>query len=201
MTAWIGLTGGIGSGKSQVAACFSLLGVPIIDADAIARSLTQTAGSPALQCIGEIFGKQMLDDAGCLNRTAMRECVFGDAGARIKLENILHPMIYADIQKMQAAYTDKIYGIIEIPTLTEHPIFQSLVSRILLVQSPEMVRIERVMKRNGLTEDAVRAIMRAQADDAQRLALADDVLDNAGSLHDLSQAVQTLHQQYLYQFS
>lgn len=201
MTAWIGLTGGIGSGKSQVAACFSLLDVPIIDADAIARTLTQTAGSPALQCIGEVFGKKMLDETGCLNRTAMRECVFNDVHARIKLENILHPMIYADIQKMQAACTNKIYGIIEIPTLTEHIIFQSLVSRILLVHSPEMVRIERVMKRNGLTEDAVRAIMRAQADDAQRLALADDVLDNAGSLHDLSQAVQTLHQQYLYQFS
>lgn len=196
MTAWIGLTGGIGSGKSQVAACFALLGVPVIDADKVAKQLTQTPNSTAMQQIAAEFGTQVLDSAGCLDRAAMREIVFADTQARQRLEGILHPLILQDIQIAQAACINAVYGVIEVPTLIEHPTFQQLVLRILVVGCDEKVRIERVMQRSGLTEAAVRAIMQAQASDSERLQYADDYLDNTSSLHDLRDAVERLHQKY-----
>lgn len=201
MTAWVGLTGGIGSGKSQAAACFALLGVPVIDADAVSRILTQTPDSEALRRIRQTFGYSVIDSAGCLNRAAMREYVFADEQARQRLEAILHPLIYREIERQKAACTAAPYGIIELPTLTEHPIFRRLVQRVLLVQSDEKTRMQRVMARNGLTEAAVRAIMQAQAGDEQRLALADDCLVNQGSPEDLSQAVQRQHRIYLQRWS
>lgn len=196
MTAWIGLTGGIGSGKSQVAACFALLGVPVIDTDKVAKQLTQTPNSTAMQQIAAEFGTQVLDSAGCLDRAAMREIVFADTQARQRLEGILHPLILQDIQIAQAACINAVYGVIEVPTLIEHPTFQQLVLRILVVGCDEKVRIERVMQRSGLTEAAVRAIMQAQASDSERLQYADDYLDNTSSLHDLRDAVEKLHQKY-----
>ena len=201
MTAWVGLTGGIGSGKSQAAACFALLGVPVIDADAVSRILTQTPDSEALRQIRQTFGDSVIDSAGRLNRAAMREYVFADEQARQRLEAILHPLIYREIERQKAACTAAPYGIIELPTLTEHPIFRRLVQRVLLVQSDEKTRMQRVMARNGLTEAAVRAIMQAQAGDEQRLALADDCLVNQGSPEDLSQAVQRQHRIYLQRWS
>ena len=201
MTAWVGLTGGIGSGKSQAAACFALLGVPVIDADAVSRILTQTPDSEALRRIRQTFGYSVIDSAGCLNRAAMREYVFADEQARQRLEAILHPLIYREIERQKAACTAAPYGIIELPTLAEHPIFRRLVQRVLLVQSDEKTRMQRVMARNGLTEAAVRAIMQAQAGDEQRLALADDCLVNQGSPEDLSQAVQRQHRIYLQRWS
>ena len=191
MTAWVGLTGGIGSGKSQAAACFALLGVPVIDADAVSRILTQTPDSEALRRIRQTFGEVVIDSAGCLNRAAMREYVFADEQARQRLE----------IERQKAACTDAPYGIIELPTLAEHPVFRRLVQRVLLVQCDEKTRVQRVMARNGLTEAAVRAIMQAQAGDEQRLALADDCLVNQGSPEDLSQAVQRQHRIYLQRWS
>ena len=201
MTAWVGLTGGIGSGKSQAAACFALLGVPVIDADAVSRTLTQTPDSEALRQIRQTFGDAVIDSAGCLNRVAMREYVFADEQARQRLEAILHPLIYREIERQKAACTAAPYGIIELPTLAEHPVFRRLVQRVLLVQCDEKTRVQRVMARNGLTEAAVRAIMQAQAGDEQRLALADDCLVNQGSPEDLSQAVQRQHGIYLQRWS
>ena len=201
MTAWVGLTGGIGSGKSQAAACFALLGVPVIDADAVSRILTQTPDSEALRRIRQTFGDSVIDSAGCLNRAVMREYVFADEQARQRLEAILHPLIYREIERQKAACTSAPYGIIELPTLAEHPIFRRLVQRVLLVQCDEKTRVQRVMARNGLTEAAVRAIMQAQAGDEQRLALADDCLINQGSPEDLSQAVQRQHRIYLQRWS
>ncbi|RKW29098.1 MAG: dephospho-CoA kinase [Kingella sp. (in: b-proteobacteria)] len=201
MTAWVGLTGGIGSGKSQAAACFALLGVPVIDADAVSRILTQTPDSEALRRIRQTFGYSVIDSAGCLNRAAMREYVFADERARQRLEAILHPLIYREIERQKAACTAAPYGIIELPTLAEHPVFRRLVQRVLLVQCDEKTRVQRVMARNGLTEAAVRAIMQAQAGDEQRLALADDCLVNQGSPEDLSQAVQRQHRIYLQRWS
>lgn len=201
MTAWVGLTGGIGSGKSQAAACFALLGVPVIDADAVSRILTQTPDSEALRRIRQTFGDSVIDSAGCLNRAVMREYVFADEQARQRLEAILHPLIYREIERQKAACTSAPYGIIELPTLAEHPIFRRLVQRVLLVQCDEKTRVQRVMARNGLTEAAVRAIMQAQAGDEQRLALADDCLVNQGSPEDLSQAVQRQHRIYLQRWS
>ncbi len=199
MTVWIGLTGGIGSGKSQVAADFSALGVPRIDADAISRQLTQTAGSMALQQIRQQFGDAALTVSGCLNRAYMREMVFADGQAKEQLEAILHPLIFAEIERQQKDF-QAAYGVVEIPTLVEHPIFQSLVKRILLVTCPEPIRVQRVMARNGLTEAAVRAIMATQASDEARLRVADDVIANAGSLQDLQQAVERQHRAYLALF-
>lgn len=201
MTAWVGLTGGIGSGKSKAAACFALLGVPVIDADAVSRTLTQTPDSEALRQIRQTFGDAVIDSAGCLNRAVIREYVFADEQARQRLEAILHPLIYREIERQKAACTAAPYGIIELPTLTEHPIFRRLVQRVLLVQCDEKTRVQRVMARNGLTEAAVRAIMQAQAGDEQRLALADDCLVNQGSPEDLSQAVQRQHRIYLQKWS
>ena len=201
MTAWVGLTGGIGSGKSQAAACFALLGVPVIDADAVSRILTQTPYSEALRQIRQTFGDAVIDSAGFLNRAAMREYVFADEQARQRLEAILHPLIYREIERQKAACTAAPYGIIELPTLAEHPVFRRLVQRVLLVQCDEKTRVQRVMARNCLTEAAVRAIMQAQAGDEQRLALADDCLVNQGSPEDLSQAVQRQHRIYLQRWS
>ena len=177
MTVWIGLTGGIGSGKSQVAADFSALGVPRIDADAISRQLTQTTGSMALQQIRHQFGDDVLTVSGCLNRAYMRERVFADGQAKAQLEAILHPLIFAEIERQQQDF-QAAYGVVEIPTLVEHPIFQSLVARILVITCPESVRVQRVMARNGLTEAAVRAIMATQASDEARLRVADDVTNH-----------------------
>ena len=201
MTAWVGLTGGIGSGKSKAAACFALLGVPVIDADAVSRTLTQTPDSEALRQIRQTFGDAVIDSAGCLNRAVIREYVFADEQARQRLEAILHPLIYREIERQKAACTAAPYGIIELPTLAEHPVFRRLVQRVLLVQCDEKTRVQRVMARNGLTEAAVRAIMQAQAGDEQRLALADDCLVNQGSPEDLSQAVQRQHRIYLQRWS
>ena len=199
MAVWIGLTGGIGSGKSQVAADFSALGVPRIDADAISRQLTQTASNAALQQIREQFGDGALTISGCLNRGYMRERVFADKREKAKLEAILHPLIFAEIERQQKGF-QAAYGVVEIPTLVEHPIFQSLVKRILLVTCPEPIRVQRVMARNGLTEAAVRAIMATQASDEARLRVADDVIANVGSLQDLQQAVERQHRAYLALF-
>ena len=199
MTVWIGLTGGIGSGKSQVAADFSALGVPRIDADAISRQLTQTASNAALQQIREQFGDSALTISGCLNRGYMRERVFADKREKAKLEAILHPLIFAEIERQQKDF-QAAYGVVEIPTLVEHPIFQSLVARILVVTCPESVRVQRVMARNGLTEAAVRAIMATQASDEARLRVADDVIANTGNLQDLQQAVERQHRAYLALF-
>ena len=195
MTVWIGLTGGIGSGKSQVAADFSALGVPRIDADAISRQLTQTTGSMALQQIRHQFGDDVLTVSGCLNRAYMRERVFVDGQAKA----ILHPLIFAEIERQQQDF-QAAYGVVEIPTLVEHPIFQSLVERILVVTCPENIRVQRVMTRNGLTEATVRAIMATQASDEARLRVADDVIANTGSLQDLQQAVEMQHRAYLALF-
>ena len=199
MTVWIGLTGGIGSGKSQVAADFSALGVPRIDADAIARQLTQTEDSVTLQQIRQQFGDDAITLSGCLNRAYMRERVFADGQEKAKLEAILHPLIFAEIQQQQKGF-QAAYGVVEIPTLIEHPIFQSLVQRILVVTCPDNIRVQRVMARNGLTEAAVRAIMATQASDEARLRVADDVIANTGSLQDLQQAVEMQHRAYLALF-
>lgn len=202
MTVWIGLTGGIGCGKSQVAQFFQELGVPILDADQINRRLISTPNHSALREIERVFGTDFLDENGCLNRTKMRERIFQQAEAKQQLESILHPFIIQDIElaKQNIPNTTP-YALIELPTLTEHPIFQQLVERILLVQADESTRIERVMKRSHLKENEVRAIITNQASDAQRLALADDVLHNEGDLTDLRQAVQQQHHFYQNIFS
>ena len=195
MTAWIGLTGGIGSGKSQAAACFSALNIPIIDADAISHQLTETPDSMALRRIVQTFGEQAIHGSGCLNRAYMRELVFGNPTAKRQLEAILHPLIQDEIRQQQNQI-DVLYGIVEIPILIENPAFQNLVSRILVVECRESIRLQRVMQRNSLSEAAVRAIMATQASDTERVARADDIIRNESSLNALNDAVYQLHQHY-----
>lgn len=200
MTAWIGLTGGIGSGKSQAAACFSELDIPVIDADVINKELINTPHSKALNEIKITFGLEALDDSGCLNRDYMRHLIFRQPEKKRLLESILHPYIFNGIIKAKSQYNQTPYGIIEIPTLAEHPYFQQLVERIIVVHCDEAMRIERVKARSHLDEETIRAIIANQATDKQRLTIANDVIDNSGQLLQLQQSVFKLHQAYLNRY-
>lgn len=200
MTAWIALTGGIGSGKSQAALYFQGIGVPVIDTDAVNRELITTPNSPALRGIARTFGAQMLDENGILRRDAMRRLIFGDSCAKARLEALLHPLIIRAIRQRQHGCTAG-YGLVELPTLAEHPHFGTLVRRVLLIHARQDVRVARVMRRNGLSEQEVLAIVAAQADDAQRLAIADDVITNHSTPDALQHAVLQQHAHYAERFA
>lgn len=201
MTAWIGLTGGIGSGKSQAAAYFSDLGVPVIDADALNRQIIEDTAHPALRQIRTVFGAGVLTDSGSLNKAQIRDLIFQDPKAKQQLEQILHPYIIQAIVRQQQQKQSFVYGLVEIPILAEHPVFRSVIQRVLLIHSPQAVRVRRVMQRNGWDEAKVHAIIRNQADDSERLAIADDVICNDGSLKQLQAAVAGQHRNYLQQFA
>lgn len=194
MMFWVGLTGGIGSGKSTVARLFGQHGIPIIDADAIARTLT-APGGVALPAIRQQWGDAVFDQRGHLDRDQMRRRVFEAPTQKKQLEALLHPMIYQAIATEQGRYQQH-YGMVEIPLLTEAPQFQKLVQRILVVDITEPEQIKRVIQRNNLPEAAVRAIMAQQATRQQRLAIADDVINNDGNLAKLTAAVAQLHRHY-----
>ncbi len=194
----VGLTGGIGSGKSAAAAEFARLGASMVDTDLIAHGLTG-AGGAALPALRRAFGEGILAPGGEMDRPRMRELVFRDPQARKTLEGVLHPMIREHSQRQIAAASGP-YVVHVVPLLVESGDFRSRVDRVLVVDVPEEVQVERVRARSGLAEDAVRDIMRSQASRAQRLAAADDILDNAGSLEALHEGVAALHQKYL-QFS
>lgn len=199
MTAWVGLTGGIGSGKSQVAAYFSLLNVPVIDADQVNRQLINTPQHAALTAIVQVFGEQAIDHSGCLNRDYVRQLIFEQTHYKQQLERILHPFIFAEIQQQQRHY-HSVYGIIELPLLHPQSPFLSLVDRVLVVHCDEQTRIERVQKRSQLNKTQIQAIMQNQLSDQERLDFANDVIHNQGSLIQLQNAVHTQHQYYLNLF-
>lgn len=196
MTAWVALTGGIGSGKSQAALYFKQLNIPIIDADAINRTLISTPNSPALQQISTVFGHHVLDESGKLNRNIMRQLIFNNNKLKQKLENILHPLIIKHILIEQQQYHHHCYGIIEIPTLAENPHFRTLSQRVLLIHCNENTRIERVINRNQLSKKEILNIIHHQATDAQRLTIADDIIDNTTTLADLQHQVHQQHHIY-----
>ena len=190
----VGLTGGIGSGKSAVADRFAGLGAALVDTDAIAHELTGPGGA-AMPAIAAAFGDCVVQADGALNRTAMRALAFSDGSARARLEAILHPMIRAEsdarVRRAEAPYV-----ILAVPLLVESGSFRERCDRVLVVDCPEAMQVERVRARNGLSEQQVRAIMAAQASRAQRLAAADDVVDNSGSLEALNARVAELDGQY-----
>ena len=191
----IGLTGGIGSGKSMVADLFALLGASVIDTDAIAHSLT-TPGGVAIPALREAFGDAYLTPEGALNRAAMRELVFSDVSARHQLESILHPLIgQQSMLAAQAAVGD--YLIFVVPLLVESGRWQERVDRVLVVDCPESLQVERVMRRNSLSAIQVQAIMASQAGRSERLAAADDVIVNDKDKNSIKEAVAQLHQTYL----
>ena len=191
----IGLTGGIGSGKSMVADLFAQLGASVIDTDAIAHSLT-TPGGVAIPALREAFGDAYLTPEGALNRAAMRELVFSDVSARHQLESILHPMIgQQSMLAALAAVGD--YLIFVVPLLVESGRWQERVDRVLVVDCPESLQVERVMRRNSLSAIQVQAIMASQASRSERLAAADDVIVNDKDKNSIKEAVAQLHQTYL----
>jgi dephospho-CoA kinase len=191
----VGLTGGVGSGKSTVADLFVELGAGLVDTDAIARELTQADGA-AIPMLTAEFGQQMLAADGALDRAAMRQLAFADPSARNRLENILHPLIrQISDERCRAAIAP--YVILAVPLLVESGSYRQRCDRIVVVDCPESLQIARVMARNGLTAEAVKAIMAAQATRQQRLAAADDVVDNDADREKIRGQVKALHLKYL----
>lgn len=193
MTFVVGLTGGIGSGKSAVAAAFAGLGVDVTDADRFAHALT-APGQPGYAAVLEAFGAGFLGSDGTLDRAALRRLVFGDAAARSRLEAIIHPLIREATRREVAGWTSP-YGLLVVPLLLERG-GASGVDRVLVVDCPEDEQVRRVVARSGLPAAEVRAIMATQLPRAERLARADDVLDNAGTLSAIARQVAELDQRY-----
>lgn len=193
----VGLTGGIGSGKSTVADLFVAAGAGLVDTDAIAHELTAPDGA-AMPAIAAAFGAAVLTSTGALDRAAMRQRVFADAGARQQLEAILHPMI-RQLSDARCLAATTPYVVLAVPLLVESGTYRARCDRIVVVDCPESLQIERVMARNGLAAEQVRAIMAAQATRADRLAAADDVVLNDGGLTKLYEQVERLHLNYLRQ--
>lgn len=191
----VGLTGGIGSGKSTVANLFAELGVPVIDTDVVARQLTLPGGA-ALEAIRAAFGEDVILADGMLDRAALRRRVFADAVARRQLEAILHPRIRQMVEQALATL-DAPYALIVIPLLVETGGYRDVLRRVLVVDCPEALQVARVMARSGLARDEVDAILAAQAGRAERLAAADDVIVNDASAAALRAEVTALHQRYL----
>ena len=191
----VGLTGGIGSGKSAVAGLFAKLGVDVIDTDEIARELTRPEGE-AIEAIRAAFGADAIGADGSLDRVWMRKLVFGEAEARKRLEAILHPLIRTESER-RSGRARSAYAILVIPLLVENGVDRARYARVLVVDCPEAQQVERVMRRSGLPEAEVRAILAAQATREQRLAAADDVIDNGGPPGALEGQVSRLNEQYL----
>ena len=188
----IGLTGGIGSGKSTVAAAFVRRGGLLIDTDAISRSLTACGGA-ALPAIAAAFGADVIDADGALARDRMRAIVFADAGARQRLEAILHPLIAAEAQRQAAAGDAAPLLLFDVPLLAESPHWRGRVERVLVVDCLEATQLERVMRRSGWTREVVLRVIAQQATRAARRAIADAVLFNEGlSLTQLDALVEVL---------
>ncbi len=189
----IGMTGGIGSGKSTVTRFFRELGVPVIDADEVARQIVQPGSDPLNEIIAA-FGPDVLDRNGTLDRERMRDIIFSDSQKRHLLEGILHPRIIEEMRR-QASQVSAPYCILSIPLLVETG-HTGAVDRVLVIDVPEEIQRKRAMQRDNLTARAYRAITLAQASREERLAVADDIIDNGGSLEDLQQQVEAMHRKY-----
>jgi dephospho-CoA kinase len=194
MTYIVGLTGGIGSGKTAVSDCFSELGVKVVDADVCARIVVEP-GKPALQSIIGRFGSQILNIDGTLDRARLRQIVFADELDRKWLEQLLHPLIFDEMwSQLQSAESP--YAILVSPLLIEAG-QNALCQRILVVDVPEEIQLARAMTRDSNSGEQIKAIMAAQTDRNTRNAAADDVLVNDSDLASLSKAVKKLHDHYL----
>ena len=190
----VGLTGGIGSGKSAVTRLFEDLGVPVIDADQASREVVKP-GQPALQQLAQRFGDQIIDSRGELLRKALREIVFTDEQARKDLEAILHPLIRQRIDQQLGELSDP-YAVLAIPLLIETGASYQ-VDRILVVDCSVSEQVRRVSNRDGVSEAQVEAILATQASREQRLKAADDVIENSGTIEELKPRVAALHRKYL----
>lgn len=190
----VGLTGGLASGKTAAARRFRAHGVPVLDADEIARELVEP-GQPALQRIIELFGEELIDPAGYLNRRRLRDMVFASPARRKDLEGLLHPRV-RQVMEEQVKTLSAPYGILSIPLLLESGM-TDLVHRILVVDVPERLQYERARARDNLSEQAIQAVLGAQVGREERLAAAHDIIVNDIDLENLYRQVDALHAHYL----
>ena len=194
---WIvGITGGIGSGKSEAAKAFAALGVPIVDLDGISHALTKP-GQSTLAEITQVFGQEILNEKGELDRTALRQKIFSNEQAKIQLEAIMHPAIYKQVLQQLEQNKSAPYQILDIPLLFESDRYLKLIHRSLVIDCDPTTQIDRASKRSGLSETEVKKIIDAQMPREQRNQLADDVLTNNGSLEQLREKVAQLHEKYI----
>lgn len=188
----VGLTGGIGSGKSTVADMFAALGARIVDTDHISHQLTQPLGE-AIPALRETFGGHIINAQGALNRNKMRKLVFAHPEEKKRLEAILHPLILAQTKQQAASPTDAPYTLIVVPLLFENSRYSDWLHRVITVDCPEENQIRRTIQRSKLSEAEVRTIMAQQINRETRLKLSDDIISNNGSMDDLNAQVVGMH--------
>jgi dephospho-CoA kinase len=190
----VGLTGGIGSGKTAVADAFGRLGIEVVDTDQLAHRLS-ASGQPGFAAIRAALGDVPLRPDGEIDRAALRRMVFADPPLRTRLESALHPLIGAEAKRKIAGWTGS-YGVVVVPLLLEGEGLRSVVDRILVVDCPEDEQVRRVAARSGLAPSEVRAIMATQVTRDRRLAAADDVIDNSGAPEAIAPQVRSLDRRY-----
>ncbi|OGT34281.1 MAG: dephospho-CoA kinase [Gammaproteobacteria bacterium RBG_16_51_14] len=190
----VGLTGGIGSGKSTVAGMFTRLGVPVIDADSIAHDIVQS-GQPALQAVVSALGPEVLDKKGNLDREYMRILIFHNPEIRHKLESILHPIVYTVIEREYNKISHD-YCVIVVPLLVETGAIGKF-DRILVIDVPEELQLQRAGMRDAKNTEQIRNIMQVQATRTDRIRVADDIISNSGNIAGLQEQVNRLHQHFL----
>ncbi|HET7060667.1 MAG TPA: dephospho-CoA kinase [Nitrosospira sp.] len=190
----VGLTGGIGSGKTSAAKLFETLGADVVDTDVIAHELTQREGA-AIEAIRQAFGEKYVTDDAALNRESMRELVFSHEDARLRLEGILHPLIRAEVTQRIADFNGP-YGIIVIPLLFEAGGYREIVRRVLVIDCSEDIQLARTTARKGMDERTARAIIAAQLPRLERIVKADDVIVNDLDMDHLRLEVEALHKKY-----
>jgi dephospho-CoA kinase len=195
----VALTGGIGSGKSEAAKQFAQLGVPVVDTDVIAHTLTAT-GSSLLPEMSKIFGASIINGNGSLNRANLRALVLNDPAERIKLEKLLHPAIYERAIEQLTDNHNQLhpkYQILVVPLLFENNRYHDTINKTLVIDCEERLQIQRAMARSKLTEEEVTAIMAAQTTRAVRLKNADEIIKNNGSLEELIENVKKIHKKII----
>ena len=192
----VGLTGGIGCGKSEAAKIFAALGVPVTDVDAISHQLTG-ANQPLVKALEVNFGSQYITADGALNRSAMRDLVFNDKNALAKLNAILHPAIYTQAIQQLQQYADAPYQILVVPLLFESPRYSPHINRILVIDCDEKTQIARVKQRSQLPEAQIMTIIQSQTSRKQRLLLANDVIENNGNVENLREKILLIHKNYI----
>jgi len=195
MTLVVGLTGGIGCGKSTACQFFSTLGIDVIDTDEIARQLTQPHGL-AINAIQDIFGNTFITPEGALDREKMRNLIFSDSDSRLKLEHILHPLIRKETLN-RIALTRSSYTIVAIPLLFETSDYDTIVQRVLVIDCEEEQQISRTIARSHLSEQKVKAIMATQTSRKDRIQKANDIIINRQEIDDLKDQVTRLHHKYM----
>ncbi|MGJ8619138.1 MAG: dephospho-CoA kinase [Methylophilaceae bacterium] len=192
----IALTGGIGCGKSEATNIFASLGVPIVDLDVISHQLTAEKQPLVIQ-IAEIFGHQYMTKRGALDRPKMRQHVFANEQALAQLNQILHPAIHKEALRQLQLYIDMPYTILAIPLLEEDSVYATSINRVLVIDCEQKKQIERVKQRSQLTEPEIKQILKAQMPRQLRIKMADDLIENNGSIAELRQKIENLHQKYI----